>query len=206
MPRKHIDMTGQQFGCLSVLHRIESDTQHAKYMVRCTRCAHEKSMYAENVRRAEGTKTGGCTNCMTSSFKHGLHADEGYKTWEGMMRRCYNPECEAYKHYGARGLDVCQEWHDPAIFLTWLKEQGWERGALQVDRRENDLGYSPNNCRVVTVKVNQRNKRTNVYVEIRGERMSVAEAAERYGVNYTTVLYRAKTGRNGDELIRSGRK
>lgn len=206
MGRKHIDMTGEKHGCLVVLCRVDGDAKHAKYSVRCERCGHEKTMFSENIRRAEGTKTGGCINCLTSSFKHGLHADEGYKTWEGMMRRCYNEAHDAYPDYGGRGITVCDEWHDPASFLAWLHQEGWQRGACQIDRRENDLGYSPDNCRLATVKVNQRNKRTNVHVEIRGERMTIAEAAERFQVNYTTIRYRHEAGRSGEELIMRGRK
>lgn len=110
---------------------------------------------------------------------------------KNMMERCYVPTNAAYKNYGARGIDVCQQWvEDPTSFLIWYKERYFDAG--QVDRIDVNQGYSPDNCRIVTQKVNNRNRRNTVYLDLFGERKSIGEWAEddRSGKNVTRdVIY-----------------
>jgi len=74
-----------------------------------------------------------------------------------MMDRCYNPENKNYRNYGGRGITVCDEWHDPSVFIEWC--QGNYREGLEIDRRDNDGNYEPGNCRFVTRSENCLNKR-----------------------------------------------
>jgi hypothetical protein len=75
-----------------------------------------------------------------------------------MIRRC-EPDSHCAIDYSKRGISVCEEWKtDPVAFITWANNHGYEEG-LQIDRRDNDLGYSPDNCRFVTTLVNQHNTR-----------------------------------------------
>ena len=81
-----------------------------------------------------------------------------YGVWQNMKNRCYNSNVPAYKDYGAIGIDVCDSWrNDFQPFFDWAKENNWEKG-LEIDRIDNDKGYSPENCRIVTRKVNLANK------------------------------------------------
>lgn len=76
-----------------------------------------------------------------------------------MRDRCTNIRCPNYRNYGGRGIFVCTEWiDDPAEFISWLIENGWEKG-LEIDRIDNDEGYYPENCRIVTRQQNQCNTR-----------------------------------------------
>ena len=75
-----------------------------------------------------------------------------YQRWFGMMDRCYNEGRKSYKHYGATGIRVCQEWHDKQVFFKWRLEQPeiYELGGLaEIDRIDPDGNYSPDNCRFV---------------------------------------------------------
>lgn len=92
-----------------------------------------------------------------------------YLCWESIKSRCYIPSSSAWKHYGARGIRMCPEWqHDAKAFIDWAISAGWQVG-LEIDRRNNNGDYAPDNCRFVTRKVNMRNTRTNRLITAFGE-------------------------------------
>lgn len=107
----------------------------------------------------------------TANARHPL-----YKVWLSMRMRCRNIH---EKNYGGRGIGVVEEWNDPAIFIHWCLQNGWEFG-LELDRENNSQGYSPDNCRFVTTKENARNTRRNKTVWINGVRLTLIEAVERH--------------------------
>ena len=77
--------------------------------------------------------------------------------WSSMKSRCNNPMNNAYDHYGGRGITVCDEWNDFQRFYDWAVNNGYSEG-LTLDRIDNDGSYFPNNCRWVTMKVQNSNK------------------------------------------------
>lgn len=83
-----------------------------------------------------------------------------YQTWRGMLRRCRNIDDKRYSDYGGRGITVCDEWGSSfRSFREWA-EDGYKPG-LSIERIDNDLGYSPNNCKWVTQSEQLRNTRRN---------------------------------------------
>lgn len=105
------------------------------------------------------TKSCGCQKNKTT---HGLHKNKFYKTWHGMMQRCFNKECAAYENYGARGITVYKDWHDVVVFITWAESTYIE--GMTMDRKDNSKGYSPKNCRWVdktTQVINRRILKNN---------------------------------------------
>ncbi len=83
-------------------------------------------------------------------IKHGVTRRILYALWESMKKRCSYKKGMAYKYYGSRGISVCDEWiHDAKSFIEWCVSNGWEKG-LQIDRIDNDKGYSPTNCQFLT--------------------------------------------------------
>jgi len=103
--------------------------------------------------------------------KHGMADTKLYLVWVSMRNRCSNPRHRAYRHYGARGITVCPEWQgDFMPFYRWAIANGYRDG-LEIDRIDNSDGgqYSPSNCRFVTAKENDRNKRNNRLLEAFGE-------------------------------------
>src|ERR1700733_6114353 len=94
-----------------------------------------------------------------------------FKCWEDMLRRCNNPKYAKYKNYGGRGIYVCKEWGDYSNFYTWAMANGYE-DSLQIDRKDNDGPYSPDNCRWVSASQNMRNRRVTKYITAWGETKS----------------------------------
>jgi len=81
-----------------------------------------------------------------------------YRVWAAMRDRCRNPNHPRFAAYGGRGLTVCPEWDDFAVFRQWMLEQGYRPG-LQLDRIDNDDGYYPANCRLCTHTEQMQNRR-----------------------------------------------
>jgi hypothetical protein len=82
---------------------------------------------------------------------------------------------------------MCDEWlKDPASFIYWCVFNGWQEG-LQLDRIDNNKGYSPDNCRFVTPKENLRNTRVNIVVNYRGEDYVLKNLCEMKGMPYHLV-------------------
>src|SRR5690349_12220947 len=73
-----------------------------------------------------------------------------YRTWNGMMHRCYSPKNPGWKNYGGRGIEVCDRWRFGADGLSgfecFLLDMGCRPPGLTIERRNNDLGYSKENC------------------------------------------------------------
>jgi hypothetical protein len=63
-----------------------------------------------------------------------------------------------YRAYAEKGIKVCDEWlHDFTVFAAWAEGAGFQ-DHLELDRRDNDQGYSPDNCRWVTRLENVQNE------------------------------------------------
>ena len=105
-----------------------------------------------------------------------------------MMRRCYNPKSVAYKDYGAKGILVCEEWHDREIFKQWAYENGYEKG-MRIERINSKKGYSPDNCKfgISMTRHSERNKRSK---EIKIRRRKLKSYSNIDGAYSKTRIYR----------------
>ena len=94
---------------------------------------------------------------------HGLSKTRIYQIWFDMIRRCRDPRRIRYKDYGGRGISVCPEWSGkdgPPNFAKFMFSIGWYDGCnLWMDRKNNDLGYFPDNVRLVNPTISNRNKK-----------------------------------------------
>jgi len=113
------------------------------------------------IARLEHIKNGNTKSCgcyrkkwMIKTFvKHGMAKHPIYQCWFNMIHRCYNPKNEFYKHYGGRGIKVCDEWRlNFDNFEEWAKI-GWLKN-LTLDRIDNNGNYESSNCRWITQKKN----------------------------------------------------
>ena len=125
-----------------------------------------------------------------------------YGRWANIKDRCHNKSSKDFPRYGARGIIVCEAWrNDFLAFEKWAIENGYKDG-LQLDRIDNDKGYSPENCRWVTGKVNSNNRRNSVRVDFKGEKMRVLDVSKITGIPHPMLYKIAARGESIDEYVR----
>ena len=108
--------------------------------------------------------------------------------------RCYNKNSKSYKDYGGRGIYICDEWlSNPEAFEEWALNNGFADG-LAIDRIDNDGPYAPYNCRFVTAKENNQNRRSTKWYVINGVKKNLQQWCDYYGINRGTVYTRLKNG------------
>lgn len=154
------ELLGKIFGRLKVISRYGSDKHHrATWLCKCS-CGKETIVNSHNLLHGI-TKSCGCLShdkLVNRNKSHGFSKTPIYKIWTGMKKRCLNKNDKRYESYGGRGISVCTEWLQFEVFYNWSVQSGYKDG-LQIDRIDNDKGYSPKNCRWVTSLQQACNKR-----------------------------------------------
>ena len=85
-----------------------------------------------------------------------MSRDRTYNIWYNMKRRCTDPQHMRYKDYGLRGISYDAHWEKFDNFLT---DMGVCPANLTLERKNNKLGYSKNNCTWATRKEQAFNQR-----------------------------------------------
>ena len=121
--------------------------------------------------------------------------------WYHIKERCYNKNSKSYPLYGGRGITVCDEWlHDSDAFARWAMENGYKSG-LEIDRIDNDKGYSPDNCRWIPKIQNMRNTRINKNITWNGKTHTLSEWCELLDLPYQTINMRLHRGWSFEDAI-----
>jgi hypothetical protein len=114
-----------------------------------------------------------------------------------MRQRCSNPNNLKFKNYGNRGIKVCKLWNKSfQNFRMWALKNGYKKG-LTIDRINVDGNYEPSNCRWVTNKIQQNNRRNNHVVDGK----TIAEWADQSNLSYSAILKRVSKGMSPQEAI-----
>jgi len=165
------DLTGQQFGRLKVIEFAFYRNDWSQYW-KC-RCDCGKITIApKNNLVSNKQKSCGCwrrerglhltrTGFFHPRISHGHcigNPTRTYGTWRAMMNRCYVKKQKSYKHYGGRGINVCERWHR---FENFLADMGERPPGKTIERRNNDHSYTPENCVWADPKTQTANRRIN---------------------------------------------
>ena len=118
-----------------------------------------------------------------------------------MKRRCHDERSDNYSRYGGRGITVCEEWRNSFdAFADWAYSNGYSKD-LSIDRIDNSKGYSPENCRWVTMQEQQNNKTTNIFFEIDGERKTAKQTALMADVKPSIIYQMLRRGVTKQEVL-----
>jgi hypothetical protein len=90
------------------------------------------------------------------NFRHGRSNTREHVAWCNMRQRCTDPKTRNFKNYGGRGIKICERWR---TFAAFYADMGNCPPDCSLDRINNDLGYSPENCRWADAVTQSRNRR-----------------------------------------------
>lgn len=157
---KFANLAGDRYGKLTVIEEITPRLPKVKWKCLCD-CGTTTVVSASNLKSGH-TKSCGCYVKEVVTF-HGHSRRTGasrlYNIWSCMIQRGTNKTAPSSKNYVNRGIGVCDEWLKFDQFKEWALASGYAQN-LSIERRNNNLGYSPENCAWETTTIQCRNRRS----------------------------------------------
>ena len=167
--RKKIDMTGRVIGLLTVIEECgRSKDGQVLWRCRCE-CGNEVIVRGDHLRNEDTTSCGCCQRECAAEDRttHGMSKTRLFSVWVDMLKRTgvYKGANEKTKRaYQYRGITVCDDWLVFENFRDWAISHGYSDD-LEIDRKDNDKGYCPENCRWVSRRENVNNRRNTIRLE-----------------------------------------
>ena len=154
------------------------------------------------------TKSCGCLNVdriIERNTKHGLWKSSEFSSWMSAKDRCFNPAEQSYKHYGGRGITMCDRWKNS--FAAFFEDMGQKPTPNHtLDRIDNDGHYQPGNCRWATHRQQMANRRNSILITHKGETLCLAEWSRKLEIHYGTLLGRYMRNPEHPNLLGPPRK
>lgn len=169
MPQRK-DIANKKFGRLTALYVVPNNSYHTRWHCVCD-CGNTKDVLQQNLVNGH-VKSCGCFlsernreriteyNRTIGRETHGETKTRLYHTWIGIKARCFDQKSDAFHNYGGRGITMCDEWKNSFVsFKSWAIENGYSDN-LTIDRKDVNGNYCPDNCRWVSMSIQEFNKRT----------------------------------------------
>ncbi len=186
---KPLNLKGKKFGRLTIIKKngfLRNGKERTTAWKCLCDCGNKKTI------RARDLMTGNTISCgcfkkeilLKRNIVHGLSKSPIYQLWLGIKRRCLKKE---YRYRFYKNVIICDEWMDFKNLYNWAKDK--YRPGLCIDRINTLMGYSPNNCRFTSLKINTQNKKNCKRWHINGMVFESAnDAAEHFGIVQSTIV------------------
>lgn len=191
--------TGEKYGKLTCI-RPEKRGEYVYWLCKCE-CGKETWVRGINLTTG-AVKSCGCI-IGESNRVHGMSHTRIHGIWSKMIERCNNPNCKQYRYYGAEGKKVCDEWLGTEGFIRfyeWAKANGYSED-LTIERKNVNLGYSPENCCWIPRNEQSNNTRKTVRIFFNNKEYTLKELSEEYGVKKENIVNRLKLGWTLEEVL-----
>jgi len=199
--RRLIDLVGKRFGRLTVIkYGGKNNWGKSRWLCECD-CGSKVVVNSSSLNSGH-TKSCGCLqkekatiSCLNRTIhghKRVKKISKTYVSWCGIIQRCTDPHYNEYEYYGGRNIRVCKRWRNS--FENFLEDMGERPEGRQIDRINNNGNYCKSNCRWVTSKTNNRNKRNNHLETYDGKTQCLTAWAEDIGIDRRTIKKRLKLG------------
>jgi hypothetical protein len=194
MGRKLDLKNGDIFGRLELINiHVEKTKYGYKGLWKCL-CGKE-NLYINSKVVSGHTNSCGCYRAdrrieVNTVHGHSLKHNESseYRTWQKLKDRCLNTNNPDYHYYGGRGIAVCEEWKNS--FEQFLKDMGNKPSIKHsIDRKNNELGYSKENCHWVLQSIQINNRRNTIKVFYNDTIYSLKQVCNLLNLKYASVLY-----------------
>lgn len=193
---KYSELIGFKFGRLTVNELFDMAGKRKQFQCTCD-CGKVVVKDAVSVKFGN-VKSCGClhtgetsTRTVNARKRHPL-----YQTWTSMIKRCCNPKTKCYKHYGGRGISVCDRWsnydNEQHPFWAFVEDMGEKPRGFSIDRIDNEKGYSPENCRWVSHRDQMQNLHYTLWVNLPTGRVSLSDYCKANNKNKSTIKERAR--------------
>lgn len=203
-----VDLTDRKFGRLAVVGLSEKRSNHGALWDCVCDCGKTACVLSQVLRRGKSNSCG-CYRIEAGGAlgrRSRRHGEAGtstetveYRTWAQMLSRTRSGTHVNFKNYGGRGITVCERWKKYENFLADMGRRPSPKHSL--DRKDNDKGYDPDNCRWATIFEQNRNTRGNHRITIRGETKTLAEWMEIAGRKAKTFQNRIQRGMSEENAL-----
>lgn len=186
-PSRLKNIVGEPFGRLTV----ESYAGGVKWLCVC-KCGNRVTVKTGNL-RSGNTQSCGCLQrdrVVESLTVHGLSKSKVFASWSSMIQRCTNPNNPAWKDYGGRGITVCERWMTFENFYADMGDLPF--AGAQIERKDNNAGYSKDNCKWATRKEECNNRRSCHNITFRGRTQTARQWEEELGLPLKILHSRIK--------------
>jgi len=209
MSKRKTIVSGQRFNHLVAIKEVEpiGSYKARAFLFKCD-CGNERIVRLGTVLSGL-TKSCGCKKYKprSSSITHGMSTTRFYRIWFGMKDRCSRKKNTDYKHYGGRGIKVCERWqkfenfYEDMYFKYGVHENKFGEVDTSIDRINCNGNYEPSNCRWATLSEQKRNARSNINITYKGKTQCIARWAKELGLNKTTISRRFKKGLSLEDVF-----
>ena len=208
------DLVGKKFNRLTVVRPLgkhERKTKGYNWLCQCD-CG--------NYVHANGSKlkSGHAKSCGCMVAEHIGNVNRKYKrvskrlygVYKSMLSRCQDTNHREYHNYGGRGIKICSEWLGEVgydSFSEWAFSNGYDEtlkfGECTLDRIDTNGNYEPNNCRWITNKEQQSNRRDCIILEYNGEKHNVVQWSEILNISEHKIRYHLRKGRTLEQILKN---